>query len=92
MHLTAGSVNDMHAMDQIVYEPGSFYIFDRGYMDYERLFVIQEPKSFFVIRAKNNLQFKRQYSYLSGLIVLFLQLIFLIMGQSAYICSSSDCS
>ena len=62
MHLTAGSVNDMQVMGQIVYEPGSFYIFDRGYMDYERLFVIHEAKSFFVIRAKNNLQFKRQYS------------------------------
>lgn len=49
-------------MDELTYEPGSFYIFDRGYMDFERLFVIHESKSFFVIRAKNNLQFKRQYS------------------------------
>ena len=62
MHLTPGTVHDVHAMDEIVYEPGSFYIFDRGYMDFERLFVIHESKSFFVIRAKNNLQFKRQYS------------------------------
>lgn len=62
MHLTAGSVHDVQAMDKIVYEPGSFYIFDRGYMDFEKLFIIHESKSFFVIRAKNNLQFKRQYS------------------------------
>jgi hypothetical protein len=62
MHLTAGSVHDVQAMDQIVYEPGSFYVFDRAYLDFERLFVINESKSFFVIRAKNNLQFKRQYS------------------------------
>lgn len=41
---------------------GSFYIFDRGYMDFERLFVIHESRSFFSIRAKNNLKFKRQYS------------------------------
>jgi transposase len=62
VHITAGSVHDTHAMDELTYEPGSFYIFDRGYMDFERLFVIHESKSFFVIRAKNNLQFKRQYS------------------------------
>jgi IS4 transposase len=49
-------------MDELTYEPGSFYIFDRGYMDFERLFVIHESKSYFVIRAKNNLKFKRQYS------------------------------
>ena len=62
VHITPGSVHDTQAMDGITYEPGSFYIFDRGYMDFERLFVIQESKSFFVIRAKNNLKFKRQYS------------------------------
>jgi len=62
MHITAASVHDVNAMDSIVYEPGSFYIFDRGYLDFERLFVIHESKSFFVIRAKHNLQYKRQYS------------------------------
>lgn len=62
VHITAGSVHDTKAMDELTYEPGSFYIFDRGYMDFERLFVIHESKSYFVIRAKNNLKFKRQYS------------------------------
>jgi transposase len=62
VHITAGSVHDTNAMDELTYEPGSFYIFDRGYMDFERLFVIHESKSYFVIRAKNNLKFKRQYS------------------------------
>jgi transposase len=62
VHITAGSVHDTHVMDELIYEPGSFYIFDRGYTDFERLFVIQESKSFFVIRAKDNLKFKRQYS------------------------------
>jgi transposase len=62
IHITPGSVHDTNAMDKITYEPGSFYIFDRGYMDFERLFVIHQSKSFFVIRAKNNLQFKRQHS------------------------------
>lgn len=62
VHITPGSVHDTKAMDELTYEPGSFYIFDRGYTDFERLFVIHESRSFFVIRAKNNLKFKRQYS------------------------------
>lgn len=62
IHITTGSVHDTTAMDELTYEPGSFYIFDRGYVDFERLFVIHESKSYFVIRAKNNLKFKRQYS------------------------------
>jgi hypothetical protein len=48
--------------DNITYEPGSFYIFDRGYLDFERLYFIHQSKSFFVIRAKNNLKFERRYS------------------------------
>lgn len=62
VYITAGSVHDTNAMDRLTYEPGSFYVFDRGYMDFERLFVIHESKSYFVIRAKSNLKFKRQYS------------------------------
>jgi hypothetical protein len=62
MQVTPASLHDVNAMDFIVYEPGSFYIFDRGYLDFERLFVIHKSKSFFIIRAKNNLQYKRQYS------------------------------
>lgn len=49
-------------MNQITYEAGSFYVFDRGYLDFERLYFIHQAKSFFVIRAKNNLQFERIYS------------------------------
>lgn len=62
MHVTAGAVHDVNAMDEITYEPGSFYVFDRGYIDFDRLFVIHQSKSFFVIRAKSNLKFSRQYS------------------------------
>jgi transposase len=62
MHVSAGSVHDVNVMDKITYEQGSFYIFDRGYLDFERLYFIQQSKSFFVIRAKNNLKFKRMYS------------------------------
>jgi len=46
-------------MDKITYEPGSFYIFDRGYIDFERLYVIELAKSFFVIRSRKKLKFKR---------------------------------
>lgn len=60
--VTAASTHDVNAMDNITYEPASFYIFDRGYLDFERMYFIHQSKSFFVIRAKNNLQFKRMYS------------------------------
>lgn len=62
MHVTAVSVHDVNAMEQISYEAGSFYIFDRGYLDFDRLYFIHQAKSFFVIRAKNNLRFERMYS------------------------------
>lgn len=60
--VTAASTHDVNAMDNIKYEPGSFYIFDRGYLDFERMYFIHQAKSFFIIRAKHNLQFKRMYS------------------------------
>jgi len=59
IYLTPGSVNDINGMDKITYEPGSFYIFDRGYIDFERLYVIELAKSFFVIRSRKKLKFKR---------------------------------
>jgi hypothetical protein len=62
IHITAASVNDMNAMDELSYESGSFYVFDRGYIDYDRLHRIHLSNAFFVIRAKSNLQFKRMYS------------------------------
>jgi len=62
MHVSAACVHDVNVMDNITYEQGSFYIFDRGYLDFERLYFIHQSKSFFVIRAKNNLKFERMYS------------------------------
>ena len=49
-------------LDDLVLEPGAFYLMDRGYLDFARLFVIHEAKAFFVTRAKSNTQFKRRYS------------------------------
>jgi hypothetical protein len=62
IHITAAIVNDVNAMDVIPYEPDAYYIFDRGYVDYSRLFKITLVSSYFVVRAKSNLQFKRIYS------------------------------
>lgn len=58
IHITEASVNDMNAMDVIPYEYGAYYVFDRGYVDYKRLYNITMYSAYFVIRAKKNLQFK----------------------------------
>ena len=62
IHITAATVNDMNAMDVIPYEPQAYYIFDRGYVDYQRLYHITQCQAFFVVRAKSNLKFRRMYS------------------------------
>lgn len=62
IHITDATVHDVNAMDVIPYEVGAYYIFDRGYVDFKRLYEITKLSSFFVIRAKSNLQFKRMYS------------------------------
>ena len=62
IHITAATVNDMNAMDVIPYEAGAHYVFDRGYVDYERLYKIARLQAYFVVRAKSNLKFRRMYS------------------------------
>lgn len=62
IHITAATVNDMNAMDVIPYESDAYYIFDRGYVDFTRLYKITNLSAYFVIRAKSNLKFKRMYS------------------------------
>lgn len=57
-HITPAAVNDVNAMDEIPYQAGAFYVFDRGYNDFKRLFFIDQTGSFFVVHAKNNLNFK----------------------------------
>ncbi len=60
--ITDGKVHDVNVLDQIIFEAGAFYIVDKGYYDFDRLYQIDQAKSFFVIRAKRNLKFKRIYS------------------------------
>jgi len=62
LHISKASVHDVNILDIIPYEVGSFYVMDKGYIDFCRLFKIHSQGSFFVTRAKDNLRFKRMYS------------------------------
>ena len=62
IHITGATIHDVNAMDVIPYEVGAYYVFDRGYIDFKRLFEITKLLSFFVIRAKSNMKFRRIYS------------------------------
>jgi hypothetical protein len=63
IHITDGKTHEVNVMDDLVLEPGAFYLMDRGYLDFARLFVIHEARAFFVTRAKSNTKFKRRYSH-----------------------------
>jgi hypothetical protein len=60
--ITHGKVHDVTILDQLVFERGAFYIVDRGYLDFTRLYVIQQSSAFFVTRTKSNFKFRRLYS------------------------------
>ena len=62
LYITNAIVHDVNIMDIIPYEAGSFYVADKGYTDFMRLYKIHTNGSFFVTRAKENLRFKRMYS------------------------------
>jgi hypothetical protein len=61
-HITDAKTHDINFLDILEFEAGAFYIMDRGYFDFERLFNIHEQKAFFVIRPKDSLSFERMYS------------------------------
>jgi len=62
IHISDGKLHDVNILDQIIPEPGAFYIMDRGYLDFTRLHRLHQAGSFFVTRAKANLRFTRRYS------------------------------
>ena len=62
VHITEAAVHDVNAMDVLEYEKGSFYVFDRGYIDFKRLYRVHTEGAFFVTRAKDNFDCKRQKS------------------------------
>ena len=63
LYISKASVHDVNILDMISYETGSFYIIDKAYIDFKRLNHINSQGSFFVTRAKENIRFKRIYSY-----------------------------
>lgn len=63
IRISNGKTHDVNVLDVIIPEPGSFYIMDRGYLDFARLYRITQCLSFFLIRSKTNLQFRRLYSH-----------------------------
>ena len=62
IHISDGKMHEVRILDALTPEPGAFYLFDRGYLDFARLHTFHEAGSFFLIRAKRGLRFKRRYS------------------------------
>jgi hypothetical protein len=60
--VTHGKIHEIKLLDELLVEPGAIYIFDRGYLDFARLYKIHQARAFFVIRAKSNFRFRRMYS------------------------------
>lgn len=63
IHISDGKTHDVNALDKLIVEPGAFYLFDRGYLDFSRLHALHEAGGFFLIRAKRGLRAKRRYSH-----------------------------
>ncbi len=62
IHISDGKMHDVNVLDQLLPEAGTFYLMDRGYLDFERLFRLHCAGSFFVTRGKSNLKAQRRYS------------------------------
>ena len=62
VYVTGGQVNDVNILDQLLLEAGAFYLLDRGYMDFARLYIFTQACAFFITRARKDLQFYRRYS------------------------------
>jgi hypothetical protein len=63
VHVSEALLHEVNILDALIAEPGAFYVLDRGYMDFARLYRFHQQGSFFVIRAKSPLRAKRRYSY-----------------------------
>ena len=62
IHISDGKMHEVNVLDILVLEPGAFYVMDRGYVDFARLFQMHQAGSFFVTRAKSNMNARRVYS------------------------------
>jgi hypothetical protein len=63
IHISDGKLHEVNTLDIVPLEAGSFYVMDRGYLDFERLYTITQTSAFFVIRGKSNLKCRRVYSH-----------------------------
>ena len=63
IRITDGKTHDVNILDEFLPEPGAFYVMDRAYVDFERLFVFTLCSSFFVVRTKKNILLQRRYSH-----------------------------
>ena len=63
IRITSGNVHDVNLLDEILPEAGAFYVMDRGYIDFQRLFVFTLSSAFFVVRTKSNVLLQRRYSH-----------------------------
>src|SRR5216110_262135 len=63
IRITDGKVHDVNILDEIAPEAGAFYVMDRGYVDFERLYVFTLSAAFFVVRTKSNVLIQRRYSH-----------------------------
>jgi transposase len=63
IRVTSGAVHDVNLLDEILPEAGAFYVMDRAYIDFQRLFVLTLSSAFFVVRTKSNVLLERRYSH-----------------------------
>ena len=63
IHITDGKTHEVNILDDLIIELGAYYLLDRGYLDFGRLFAIHQAQAFFVTRAKSNTKFMRRYSH-----------------------------
>jgi hypothetical protein len=63
IHISDGKLHEVNILDQLVPEPGAFYVMDRGFLDFARLYRFHQAGSFFVTRAKSNTKAQRRYSH-----------------------------
>jgi Domain of unknown function (DUF4372)/Transposase DDE domain len=62
VYVTGGQIHDVNLLDELLLEPGAFYLLDRGYVDFRRLYRFTQASAFFITRAKQNTQFYRRRS------------------------------
>jgi hypothetical protein len=63
IHISDGKLHEVSVLDQLIPEPGAFYVMDRGFLDYARLYRFHQAGSFFVTRGKSNTKAQRRYSH-----------------------------